>query len=110
MLFKCKNSPISTNTDRTLSDATTLSQSGPGNDGNKEVLHIPQSFSITGTSLSDCLVSYPGHSLVRSYLSAEKQTVYSIAPADWATILVEEQTDVYIFQFFNYCFLVINWI
>ena len=28
------------------------------------VLRIPQSPSITGTSPSDCLVSYPGHSLV----------------------------------------------
>ena len=41
--------------DRTLS--------GPGSDGNEGVLCIPQSSSITGASLSDCLVSYPGHSL-----------------------------------------------
>ena len=59
-------------------------QSGPGSDGNKEVLSIPQSSSITGTSPSDCLVSYPGHSLGGSYSSAEKQSVYSTAPADWA--------------------------
>ena len=32
----------------TLSGATTPGQSGPGSDGNKEVLHIPQSSSITG--------------------------------------------------------------
>ena len=50
--------------DRTLSDATTLSQSRPGSDGNEEVLRNPQNSSITGTSPSDCLVSYPGHSLV----------------------------------------------
>ena len=31
------------------------------------VLHIPQSSCITGPSLSDCLVSYPGHSLEESY-------------------------------------------
>ena len=43
---------------RTLSGATTLGQSGPGSDGNKGVLRIPQSSSITGASLSDCLVSY----------------------------------------------------
>ena len=49
--------------DRTLSDATTLGQSGPGSNGNEEVLHIPQSSSITRTSPSDCIVSYPGHSL-----------------------------------------------
>ena len=36
-------------------------QSGPGSDGNEELLRIPQSSSITGTSASDCLVegSYP---------------------------------------------------
>ena len=50
--------------DRALSDATTLGQSGPGSDGNKGVLRIPQSSSITGTSLSDCLEWYPGHLLV----------------------------------------------
>ena len=32
--------------------------------GIKGVLRIPQSSSITGTSPSDCLVLYPGHSLV----------------------------------------------
>ena len=38
-------------------------QSGPGSYGNKRVLHIPQSSSITEASPSDCLVSYLGHSL-----------------------------------------------
>ena len=38
-------------------------QSGPGSDGNEGVLRIPQSSSIAGTSLSNCLVSYPEHSL-----------------------------------------------
>ena len=42
----------------TLLGAPTSDQSGPGSDGNEGVLHIPQSSSITGTSLSDCLVSY----------------------------------------------------
>ena len=41
-----------------LSGATTLGQSGPGSNHNKGVLCIPQSSSITGTSPSDCLVSY----------------------------------------------------
>ena len=45
--------------DRTLLGATTPGQSGPGSNGNKGVLRIPQSSSITGTSPSDCLVSYP---------------------------------------------------
>ena len=46
-----------------LSGATTPGPSGPGSDGNEGVLRIPQSSSIAGTSPSDCLVSYPGHSL-----------------------------------------------
>ena len=72
--------------DRTLSDATTPDQSGPGSDGNEEVLRIPQSPGITGASPSDCLMPYSGDSLVvgESYLSAELQPVYSTAPADWA--------------------------
>ena len=45
--------------DRTLSGATTLGQSEPGHIGNEGVLWIPQSSSITETSPSDCLVSYP---------------------------------------------------
>ena len=48
---------------RTLSGATILGQSGPGSNANEEVPHIPQSSSITGTSPSDCLVSWPGHFL-----------------------------------------------
>ena len=39
-----------------------MGQSEPGSDGNEGVLRIPQSFSTAGTSSSDCLVSYPGHS------------------------------------------------
>ena len=59
-------------------------QSGPGGDGNEGVLCIPQSSSIAVTTPSDCLVSYTGHSLGGSYPSAEKQSVYSTALADWA--------------------------
>ena len=40
------------------SGATTLGQSRPGSNDNEGVLRIPQSSSITGTSPSDCLVSY----------------------------------------------------
>ena len=49
--------------DRTLSGATTPGQSGPGSDGNEEILCIPPKSSITGVSPLDCLVSYPGHPL-----------------------------------------------
>ena len=51
----------------------------------KGVISITQSSNIAETSLSDCLVSYPGHLLEESYPSAEKQAVYSTAPVDWAT-------------------------
>ena len=54
--------------DRTLSGATNPDQSGPGSDGNKGVIHIPQNSIITEASPSDCLVSYPEHSLGRGVL------------------------------------------
>ena len=46
----------------TLTDTTTLGQSGPRSDSNAEVLSIPLSSSITGISSSDYLVSDPEHS------------------------------------------------
>ena len=70
--------------DRTLSSATTPGQSGPESDGNKRVLCIPQSSSITGASPSVCWVSYLGHSLGEFYPSAEMQSVYCAAPAKLA--------------------------
>ena len=70
--------------DGILSGATTRSQSEPGSDGNEGVLHISQSSSITGTSPSDFLMSYPGQSLGGGYPSVEMQSVYSTAPANWA--------------------------
>ena len=71
--------------DRTLSDITTPGLSGPGSDGNEGVVHIPQSSSITGTSPSDYLVSYPGHSLRWGVLLlCRGQSVYSTAPPNWA--------------------------
>ena len=80
--------------DWTLSGATTPGQSRPGSNGNERVLHIPQSFRIRALPSDalvsyprhlslDALVSYPGHSLVGSYPSAEMQSVYSTAPANW---------------------------
>ena len=38
--------------DGTLTDTTTLSQSGPGSNGNEDILHTPQIFR-TGASPSD---------------------------------------------------------
>ena len=48
---------------RILSGATTPGQSGPESAGNEGVSHIPQCSSITGSSLSDRLVSYLGRLL-----------------------------------------------
>ena len=72
-------------TNRALSSATTPDQSGPVSDGNKEVLRVPQGFTITGVSPSDWLMSCPGHSLEESYPSPEMKSVYSAALAEWAT-------------------------
>ena len=72
--------------DRTLSSATTPGQSGPKSDGNKVVLCIHQSSSITTASPSDCLVSHPGHSLGKSYFSTEMQSLFSAVPTDWASL------------------------
>ena len=111
--------------DRTLSGATSPNQSGPGRDGNKGVLPVSQSASITGTSPTDCLVSYAGHSLERGfYPSTEKQLAYSTALADWAsfkwsrsdcfwhlhfkkTLLTNNQTDTptYIYIYIYICLL-----
>ena len=67
--------------DRALSGATTPGQSGPGSDGNEGVPKAPA-------------LLEPHHQIVLchiqdthrggSYPSAEKQLVYSTAPADWA--------------------------
>ena len=57
--------------ERNLSGATTPGHSGPGINGNKGVFRIPQSCRIIGTSLSDCLVSYPGNLLWEFYPSVE---------------------------------------
>ena len=107
--FSCQNSSISSYSVNistrfssiwpigwTLSGATTEGQSGPGSNGNEEVLHIPQSSSISGTSPSNYLVSYLGHSLGESYLSAKIQSVYSPAPADRASPSSVKTIDTYI--------------
>ena len=46
-----------------LSGVTTPGQNGPGSDGNKGVLRIPQNSSITRVLPSDCLVTHPEHLL-----------------------------------------------
>ena len=49
--------------DRSLSGTTTPGHSRPESDGNNGALLIPKSSCLTGTSSSDCLVSYPGNLL-----------------------------------------------
>ena len=49
----------------------------PGSNGNEVMICIPQSPSITGTSSSDSLVSYPGYSLGGVLPPKEVQSVYS---------------------------------
>ena len=74
--------------DRALSYATIPGQSGSVSDNNEVELCTPQSSSITGTSPSDCLMSYPGHSFGVGwcfYPSAEVLSMYSTAPANWET-------------------------
>ena len=64
--------------DKTLSGATTQSQSGHGNDGNEGILHIPQSSSIGLFNVYQdtcCECPYPAE---------EMQSMYSTAPANWA--------------------------
>ena len=73
--------------DRILSGATTPDQSGPGINGNEGVLCIPQSSSITGTLMiglfSDIFKTLVGGEGGLTS-SAEMQSVYSTAPANWA--------------------------
>ena len=69
--------------DKTLSDASTLGLNGPGSDGNKEVLYIPNSSSIIGTSWSIFLYHIHWYSwLGRSYTSAKVKSVYSTVQGD----------------------------
>ena len=59
-------------------------------DGDNGVLRIPQSSIITGTSISDSLVSYAGHSLGELYPSTEMNSVYFTTLADWATTTMNQ--------------------
>ena len=64
---------------RTLSGATTLGQSGLGSDGNKGVLRILQSHSITDASPSDCLMTYQD-TRWRSLTRPERCSWYILQP------------------------------
>ena len=66
-----------------LAGATILGPSRLEINGNEDVLYIPKK-SRTGPSPSDGRLSYLGHSLEGSYHSADMQSAYSTASADWA--------------------------
>ena len=68
--------------DRTLSGAITPGHRWPGSDGNEGYSAFPKA--LAEATPSDCLLSYPEHSLGESYHSGEMQSVYSAGPADWA--------------------------
>ena len=69
--------------ERTLPGDTTPGPREPES-GNSLILRIPQRSTITWSLLTDCLMSYTGHSLWGSYSSAEMQSMYLTAPADRA--------------------------
>ena len=84
--------------DRTLSGATTLGQNGFVSKGNEGALHIFQYSSITAASPSDCLMSYPGHTLGRVLLLCSDAVglFYSAPPTADGTpswLLAEEYAD-----------------
>ena len=81
-----QNEPI----ERTLLDATTLGQNEPGIDGTEGVLCILQSSSIAGTSPSDCLVSYTGHSLGRGLTLLERFSRCILQPKPTLATVEEE--------------------
>ena len=66
-----------------LSCVATPRQSGHGSDGNDRVLTIQKKACITETSPIDCLVLYPAHWFLESYLSADMKLAYSAARTDW---------------------------
>ena len=69
--------------DRTLSGATTPSQSGPGSNGIEEILRIPRRTSFTGTSGSNCLVSLSEHALWRGVLPLCRSAVGVFCSPSW---------------------------
>ena len=67
--------------ERTLSGVATPGLRGPRINANERVLCIPQSSSITGASLSDCLISYPGQSLPGRFTPLQGYSRYFNSPS-----------------------------
>ena len=80
----------------TLPGAFTPSQSGPGSDGCQRALCISQNPSITWTTSTDCLVSYPGHSSEAGVLPIFREAVgvfYSLSRLGKEDLEIEERID-----------------
>ena len=73
--------------DKTLSGATTLGQSGPESEGNKGYSTFPKALALLEPQHK--IISVISRTLIGwgSYSSAEMQSVYFTAPADWATLV-----------------------
>ena len=100
---KCTSNSSIWPIERTLFGATTPGQSGPRSIGNEGVLYFPQSSSITGTSPSDCLVSYPGHWL--------GEGSYPSGRCSWC-ILKSQLTELLIIEYFllYICLFLFTWL
>ena len=70
--------------DRTLSNTSTLGQSGPGSDGKEGKLCIPIISCITAAYPFRLFNIISSNSLGGSYPFTEMQSVYSTSPGDWA--------------------------
>ena len=88
---------------------TTSGQCGLGSNGDEEVLPVFQSSGI-GASLSDSLVSYPGHTWAcHPTPSAEMQSVYYTALTVWTLKKSEKETKGFCsYEYFHIEFIVIN--
>ena len=89
----------------TLSGATTPGQRGPGSNDNKGVLNIPLRFN-TGTSRSDCLLSYPGHLLgIIPPLQGYNRCIRQIRP----TRLIGSQFGILFYNIYVYRYHIISY-
>ena len=86
--FKCQTVLFET-IDRTVSRATTPGQSRPRSNGNEGILCIPQSFSVTGPSSSDCLISYTRHSFGGRVLPLCRDAVGVFYSCSWLGCIKE---------------------
>ena len=86
--------------DRALSGATILGQSGPGSNGNEEVLRIPQSPSIIGTSPWFCVIS---RTLVAGVLTLWRGSVSVFYSPSWLGKNRKGHCSLYIYIYIYTC-------